>query len=107
VVANDTLYGTCETGGTSNEGTVYDLPLDGGTISPVVTFDGTNGEEPDAGLTLDGDLLFGSTLTGGMDSAGTIFDIDLAEVPEPATWGLLLSGLVVLGFGRWRRRARE
>jgi uncharacterized repeat protein (TIGR03803 family) len=48
----------------------------GPTLSAVVSFDGTDGSNPQAGLILDaaGDLL-GTTANGGANTVGTVFEI--------------------------------
>ena len=48
----------------------------GPTLSAVVSFDGTDGSNPQAGLILDaaGDLL-GTTDNGGANTVGTVFEI--------------------------------
>ena len=48
----------------------------GPTLSAVVSFDGTDGSNPQAGLILDaaGDLL-GTTDSGGANTVGTVFEI--------------------------------
>ena len=46
------------------------------TPTTLVSFNGTNGEDPDAGLIADaaGDL-FGTTVSGGANGDGTVFEI--------------------------------
>jgi uncharacterized repeat protein (TIGR03803 family) len=84
VDANGDLFGTAYQGGANNDGTVFEIKNVGTVAAPVyasspttlVTFDGSNGAIPDAGLTTDanGDL-FGTTANGGAYGAGTLFEI--------------------------------
>ena len=76
------LYGTTEFGGSGvsptnlGNGTVYELSgPEHRTLSDVVTFDGADGGNPTATLSLDlADNLYGTTATGGGPvSAGTAF----------------------------------
>ncbi|MEA2922746.1 MAG: hypothetical protein QOF07_2711, partial [Bradyrhizobium sp.] len=74
------LFGTTELGGDFGYGTVFEIA--GGTLTTLVSFDGTNGNRlgnpifPLAGLTLDaaGDL-FGTTSAGGTYNQGTVFEL--------------------------------
>ena len=72
-LVGSTLYGTTETGGSSNDGTVFSINTDGSGFHLLHSFTctGTDGVNPFAGLTLVGSTLFGTTR--GAD--GTIFSI--------------------------------
>ena len=72
VYANGALYGTTDSGGHYNLGTVFSINTSGGTLSNIVNFDGTNGSLPFAGVTLCGNTLFGTTETGG----GVLFKVN-------------------------------
>jgi uncharacterized repeat protein (TIGR03803 family) len=83
--ANGDLFGTTETGGAYNEGTVFEIPYTDGSYAStptiLVTFEGTNGNPALAsGLLIDsaGDL-FGTTATLGTDQAGTVFEIPYVD----------------------------
>jgi uncharacterized repeat protein (TIGR03803 family) len=69
------LYGTCENGGNSGMGTVYQISKSG-TINPLYSFTGgSDGGNPIAGVVFGADgNLYGSTTTGG-DGHGTLFSI--------------------------------
>ena len=82
--ANGDLFGTTQKGGTTGDGTVFELKNNGSPAAPnyasapttVVSFDGGDGQTPVAGLTANahGDL-FGTTFQGGTDNAGTVFEV--------------------------------
>jgi uncharacterized repeat protein (TIGR03803 family) len=82
--ANGDLFGTTENGGTNNCGTVFEIQNTGTIAAPIyasapttlVTFNGSNGASPTAGLIADanGDL-FGTTLSGGAYGYGTVFEV--------------------------------
>jgi uncharacterized repeat protein (TIGR03803 family) len=68
------FYGTTAGGGTGNHGTIYRVTR-GGTSSVILSFNGTNGSSPRAGLIFgtDGNM-YGTTYSGGLFSGnGTIF----------------------------------
>jgi uncharacterized repeat protein (TIGR03803 family) len=69
------LYGTTFYGGTGDSGTggtVFELGAGTNTLTTLATFNGQNGERPDAGLTFDASgNLFGTTY----DPLGTIFEL--------------------------------
>jgi uncharacterized repeat protein (TIGR03803 family) len=63
------LFGTTAFGGTSFDGTVYELANGSSTVATLVSFNGTDGGNPSAGLLIDssGDL-YGTTTRGGNPS---------------------------------------
>ena len=66
-----TLYGTTKLGGNlslnygQGGGTVFSIATSGGSPTTLGSFNGSNGEEPDSGLTLVGNTLYGATGYGG------------------------------------------
>jgi uncharacterized repeat protein (TIGR03803 family) len=70
------LYGTTSAGGASNDGTVFELGHGSGTLTTLASFNGTDGQDPEAGLVMDaaGDL-YGTTAFGGGSGYGTIFEL--------------------------------
>jgi uncharacterized repeat protein (TIGR03803 family) len=78
--ANGNLFGTTVAGGTSGDGTVFEIAktASGYASSPttLVSFSGANGAQPSDGLLADasGDL-FGTTVSGGTSGNGTVFEI--------------------------------
>jgi len=78
--ASGNLLGTTERGGASNQGTVFMIAKTAGGYSsaPVilVSFNGSNGRIPYAGLIADANgNLFGTTSGGGANNQGTVFMI--------------------------------
>ena len=83
-VVGNTLYGVTLQGGNMSlnygqgDGTVFSLPVTGGTPTALVTFNGSNGAAPEAGLTFSGHTLYGTTGDGGYDNSGTVFALNIA-----------------------------
>ncbi|HUB26577.1 MAG TPA: choice-of-anchor tandem repeat GloVer-containing protein [Tepidisphaeraceae bacterium] len=75
------LFGTTETGGSDDYGTVFELPAGSSTIQDIVSFTYSNGYGPDTNLVMDsaGDI-FGGTTSGGLTYAGTIFEYSASGV---------------------------
>jgi uncharacterized repeat protein (TIGR03803 family) len=74
------LYGTTFHGGTNGDGTVFKLTPNGSggyTESLLYSFaGGTDGQFPDASLTLDSSgALYGTTVSGGTNGTGTVFKL--------------------------------
>ena len=70
------LFGTTYYGGASNDGTVFEVAAGTHTLTTLVTFTGTNGANPDAGLVEDtSGNLFGTTASGGASNDGTVFEV--------------------------------
>ena len=69
------LYGTTEVGGTDGEGTVFRISF-GGTLSPLYSFDLSNGAYPNGVVQATDGNFYGTTAYGlGGQSYGTIFKI--------------------------------
>ena len=79
------LFGTTETGGADNDGTVFEIAKSTGKLTTLATFTGANGAEVDGGLTINsaGDL-FGTTYYGGANDDGTVFELPATFVATPA-----------------------
>jgi uncharacterized repeat protein (TIGR03803 family) len=78
--ANGNLFGTTGGGGANNNGTVFEIAKTANsyaaTPTTLVSFNGTNGSSPQAGVTADGNgNLFGTTSAGGASNNGTVFEI--------------------------------
>jgi uncharacterized repeat protein (TIGR03803 family) len=74
-----TLYGTAEGGGASGYGTVFSIPVGGGTPTALGSFNGKgNGAYPGGGLTLIGSTLYGTTEEAGGGGYGTVFSIPVS-----------------------------
>ena len=74
--SNGNLFGTTFSGGTYGEGTVFEWVKSSGTLSVLASFDGTNGQNPRAGVIEDNSgNLFGTTYLGGANGDGTVFEV--------------------------------
>jgi uncharacterized repeat protein (TIGR03803 family) len=80
LLVGSTLYGTTRFGGSANKGTVFSVPVTGGTPRVLVNFTGRNGENPMSSLTLsqDGSTLYGTTFSGGSGGAGVVYSVRIA-----------------------------
>lgn len=78
--ADGALYGTCQTGGINNQGSVFKITT-AGVVTTLVNFYGVNGAAPQAGLCLGSDgNFYGTTTAGGANNLGTIFKMTPAGV---------------------------
>ena len=77
---NVTLYGTTSAGGSSNNGTAFQVTI-GGAESVLYSFAGGNdGADPEAGVIVDSkNNLYGTTNLGGTAGAGTVFLLDASR----------------------------
>jgi len=70
--AGTNFYGTTYQGGTNNLGTIFNVATNG-TLTPLVSFDGTNGAYPFGGLASDGKGdFYGTTYFGGTNATGLV-----------------------------------
>jgi uncharacterized repeat protein (TIGR03803 family) len=76
----DTLYGTTEEGGISNNGTIFAINTDGSGYTNLYSFSAldtnffnNDGAHPASTLILVGDMLYGTAESGGTNGSGTIF----------------------------------
>lgn len=96
------LYGTTPAGGSSGNGTIFALKLNGTGFTNLHSFTATNtigvnadGAAPQAGVIPYGDLLFGTAYEGGAFGDGTIFGISLPLVSPPSL-SISLSGSTLI-----------
>ncbi len=77
-LVGSTLFGVTADGGSSGDGTLFSMNLDGSNYQVLHTFTGgaTDGANASGGLTLVGSTLFGTTAHGGADNDGTVFSIN-------------------------------
>src|ERR1700734_2226581 len=93
------LYGTTTIGGKSNDGTVFELtpPAAGKKAwkqKVLLSFNGTNGNLPAAGLIPDkAGNLYGTTLEGGASNFGTVF-----KLAKPAAGKSVWTESVLVSF---------
>jgi uncharacterized repeat protein (TIGR03803 family) len=64
-------------GGANNVGTIFSVPVGGGTATTLFDFDYTHGQSPRGSLTLSGDgtTFYGMATNGGANNDGTVFSI--------------------------------
>ena len=87
VQVGGTLYGTqLGPATTTGRGSVFSVPLGGGTPTNLATFNGANGAYPFGGLTLVGNTFYGTTYQGGDNNDGAVF-----SVPVGGTTPILLA----------------
>lgn len=75
-ISGNTLYGTTEYGGSSGEGTVFAINMDGTGFTNIYTFDGSDDNADSvAALLLSGSTLYGTSAGTGATS-GSVFALD-------------------------------
>jgi uncharacterized repeat protein (TIGR03803 family) len=77
------FYGTTSAGGSNNDGTVF-VMTPAGSLTTLVSFDGANGEQPEAALVQGSNgNFYGTTMAGGPSNSGLIFQLILPQVVAP------------------------
>ena len=66
-----------DTARTEQSGTVFSVPVSGGTPAVLVSFSGSNGANPTATLTLSGTTVYGTTAGGGASGDGVVFSLPI------------------------------
>jgi uncharacterized repeat protein (TIGR03803 family) len=70
------VYGTTSVGGSSKDGTVWEIATGSGTITTLASFNSNSGAIPQAGVTADAQgNLYGTTFAGGSGKAGTVWEL--------------------------------
>ncbi len=73
--ANGNLYGTAQSYGAFNSGTIFEVTAGSGVITALASFHGADGAAPYASLIIDAQgNLFGTTTGGGASGNGTVFE---------------------------------
>jgi uncharacterized repeat protein (TIGR03803 family) len=90
------LYGTTSLGGADGDGTIFELNPNTDALTTLLSFNGTNGENPGDALIFDANgNLYGTTEQGGADGFGEVFELSPVPVPVPEPPSLAL-GLLAL-----------
>jgi uncharacterized repeat protein (TIGR03803 family) len=77
IITSNTLYGTAQYGGSSGNGTVFKVNIDGSGYTTLHSFTGSrDGATPVAGLILSSNILYGTASYGGNFGHGTVFAIN-------------------------------
>jgi uncharacterized repeat protein (TIGR03803 family) len=81
------LYGTTESGGPNNAGTVFEYNAKTGKETVLYTFTGgSDGANPVGGVTYKDGALWGTANAGGTGGNGTLFKIDLSTLQETTVY---------------------
>ena len=100
---NGVLYGTTNLGGTFKVGTIYSIPLGGGGLSALYSFDVSSGSSPGTPLTQHTNgSFYGNSAWGGSDDLGTFYSFSVglhAFVRLVSTSGKVGSTVEILGQG--------
>jgi len=87
------IYGTTSVGGKYGDGTVFELVADGSSYKEKIlwNFNGVDGANPFASLTLDSGNIYGNTSAGGSGGNGVIFEVNPSGKAAPTTTALTSS----------------
>src|SRR5947208_16135883 len=73
-LSGDTLYGTAQSGGTADQGTVFAVKTNGTGFTNLHSFiSASDGRTPTTALILSGNTLYGTAQGGGSANSGTVF----------------------------------
>ena len=74
-VSGSVLYGMRRLRRRQESGAIFSLPAQGGNLTILASFDGSNGAQPWGSLTLRGSTLYSMTSLGGEHDKGTVFSV--------------------------------
>ncbi len=85
LLSRNTLYGTAEEGGNSDDGTVFMINKDGSGFKTLHSFTGypNDGAYPMCSLAMSGNTLYGTAESGGSWDCGSIFSLVLSSTTPP------------------------
>ncbi len=70
------IFGVASAGGADSEGAIWELPKSTGVLTLAASFDGTDGESPQGGLSIDGaGDLYGTCTSGGANNQGSVWEL--------------------------------
>ena len=79
ILVGTLLYGTTNTGGANNKGTIYSFDTSNNTTTILHSFTGADGNGSLGGLTIVGSTLYGTTTSGGTNNDGTLFSFNTSN----------------------------
>ncbi len=75
--SNGNLFGAGFSGGANGDGTIFEVAAGTNNLTPLLSFNGSDGQYPYGSLIEDGNgNLFGTTSYGGASGRGTVFEFD-------------------------------
>jgi len=83
ILSGNTLYGTASHGGSSGNGTVFRVNINGTNFANLHSFTAldkstnTDGANPNADLILTNNILYGTAQSGGSGGEGTVFKVNI------------------------------
>ncbi len=82
IISGNNLYGTTLDGGANNQGSIFSLPLTGGSPTTVASFSGASGGTTFFSLQMNGLILSGNTLyctttQGGDNNLGGVYSVSI------------------------------
>jgi uncharacterized repeat protein (TIGR03803 family) len=107
ILSGNTLYGTTPQGGSSGDGIVFAVNINGSGFPYLYSFTGgSDGADPRAGLILSGNTLYGTAIQGGSSGNGTVFSLSfapqltimLSETNVILTWPTNVAGFDYTGY---------
>jgi len=87
-IAGNTLYGVASAGGSSGNGAIFSVNVNGGGFTNLYDFTALNenfnsdGAAPDGTLLIAGNTLYGTAFMGGFAGVGTVFSLALPPRAE-------------------------
>jgi uncharacterized repeat protein (TIGR03803 family) len=99
------LYGTTQNGGTTGQGTIFEIAGGSTTITTLASFNGTNGQNPRCRIVIDSSgNLYGGAIGGGPNGYGTVFELPkgsntITDLGSLVGYGTEPSGVVLDPFG--------